>query len=546
MKAIKAISGWFLRQGILFVLIVAAIAFHQFVWPAISDGAAKSAVIDEWKSPGEVREQLRRLQAKANSDLRSAEADLIGMRGDALDAAVQVRRAELANVVSDLDLRQGVFASIRPTSIIARERLKLRRETLSAEISLLEAVRVREARERALAAIQIPHPQDVSRAARACGDANKAVKHFNSGSYLGRSAGNIIYGRADALTKSSKEACGTYRSIKTNRDRGLIARNAAQRSAAESEAALSLVRASLSSGLRQYSPDVARSTIRDLLLKAGLVFLGLVAMPFVIRTIFYYLLAPLAERRASIRISVPEANGVPIPPVHSSRVSVLVALRSGEELLVRQDYLQTSSLGSRKDTRWLLDYRHILSSFASGLSFLTRISGEGDATTVSAVRDPFAELAEVCLPAGSACILHPRALVAVVQAQGQPMRISSHWRLFSLSAWLTLQLRYLVFHGECRLIVKGGRGIRVEHAEQGRIFGQDQLVGFSADLSYSVARTETFAPYLFGREQLFKDRVERGSGILIIEEAPLASRQGRGIRSGLEGGFDVILKVFGI
>ena len=83
-------------------------------------------------------------------------------------------------------------------------------------------------------------------------------------------------------------------------------------------------------------------------------------------------------------------------------------------------------------------------------------------------------------------MLHPRALVAVAQPEGRPVRITSHWRLFSLNAWLTLQLRYLVFHGPCRLVIKGGRGIRLERAERGRIFGQEQLVGFSADLAYSV------------------------------------------------------------
>ena len=186
------------------------------------------------------------------------------------------------------------------------------------------------------------------------------------------------------------------------------------------------------------------------------------------------------------------------------------------------------------------------SSLASGLVFLTRIQGEGETTTVSAVRDPFAELTEVILPQGAACVLHPRALVAVVHPTGQPIQITSHWRLFALNAWLTMQLRFLVFHGPGRLIVKGGRGIRAERAERGRIFGQDQLVGFSADLAYSVTRAETFAPYLFGREQLYKDKVEQGSGILIIEEAPQSSREGGGVRQGLEGVFDAGMKAFGV
>lgn len=295
-----------------------------------------------------------------------------------------------------------------------------------------------------------------------------------------------------------------------------------------------------------FSSEAAKYDLADIGTKAFFFVLGIVAMPFVIRLIFYHILAPLAERRAAIRIAVPGQQDVKIPPSELSRVSIPVTLEKGEELLVRQDYLQTSSLTGSKSTRWLLDYTHVLSSIASGLTFLTRIRGAGETTTVSAVRDPFAELTQVKLPEGSACVLQPRALVAVVQPIRRTMRITSHWRLFSLNAWLTMQLRYLVFHGPGRLIVMGGRGIRVEHAERGRIFGQDQLVGFSSDLAYSVTRTETFWPYFFGREQLFKDKVEQGNGILIIEEAPLSGRKGAGVKRGLEGAFDAGLKAFGI
>jgi hypothetical protein len=125
------------------------------------------------------------------------------------------------------------------------------------------------------------------------------------------------------------------------------------------------------------------------------------------------------------------------------------------------------------------------------------------------------------------------------------LRITSHWRLFSLHAWLTLQLRYLMFHGPGQLVLKGGRGIRVERAESGRLFGPDQLVGFSPDLSYTVTRTETFWPYFLGHEALFKDRVDAGGGILIIEEVPMVGGR-RGGRKGLEGAVDVALKAGGL
>ncbi|WP_230281102.1 AIM24 family protein [Croceicoccus sp. Ery15] len=288
-----------------------------------------------------------------------------------------------------------------------------------------------------------------------------------------------------------------------------------------------------------------RDMIVDIATKAALALMAIIAMPFLIRIVLYFVLAPLAAMRPSIRMPALGGSGVAIPLPEPSRVSIPVRLDAGEELLVRQGYLQSSSAAGVKSTRWLFDYLHPFSSLAAGLSFLTRIRGAGEATTVSATRDGFAELAAIDLPTGAACVLHPRALVGVVQPVGQPIAIRSHWRLFSVNAWLTMQLRFFSFHGPGRLIVKGGRGIRVERAERGRIFAQEQLVGFSADLAYSVTRAETFAPYLFGLEPLLKDKVEAGSGILVIEEAPLSMRAGKAGK-GLEGMIDAGLKVFGL
>lgn len=94
-----------------------------------------------------------------------------------------------------------------------------------------------------------------------------------------------------------------------------------------------------------------------------------------------------------------------------------------------------------------------------------------------------------------------------------------------------MQRRYIVVHGPARLVVKGDRGVRVERAERGRIFGQHQLVGFSTDLAYSATRVETIWPYFLGPEPLLKDRVLTGQGVLIVEEAPFpARRRGEGSR----------------
>lgn len=283
-----------------------------------------------------------------------------------------------------------------------------------------------------------------------------------------------------------------------------------------------------------------------LLLKTAAFALALIiATPFLIRVFCYFVLAPIAMRRPSIRLRVPGSGSVAITPAAPSATSVAVRLSPGDELLVRQGYFQSGSLTTRSKTKWVLSWRRLFTSIATGLTFLVRIRGDGETTTISATRDGLAEVTILTLPEGAACVLQPHALAAVAQPILHPLRISRHWRLGSLNAWLTLQLRYLVFHGPALLVLKGGRGVRVEAVEQGRVFGQDQLVGFSADIAYSVTRTEPFWPYFFGHQPLLKDRVTGGAGVLIIEEAPLTARSGK-VRRGLEGMIDAGMKVFGM
>lgn len=546
MGIFRSIFVWLRRQGLVFLTILAAVTFHQFVWPMIYNETTGNTVRNEWKSPNEIKAELTEFKKEVLEDVKVSRTDLLVKSGSALNTILRQKTEELKKVQQSLDQRQGIFSSIRPTAIFAREALKLRRIRLSGEIKVLRSLSTQQASELALKQIRYPTQKAVTVALQGCTAANQSVRAFNRLNSAEIAARNILFDKADDLTQTAETRCNRYEYLDSQRKAGLANGEAARAKFEKSKAALSQALSDMDTGLSSYSFEITDQTIQALLLKALMIFLAILVTPFLIRAIFYHAIVPLTESRASIRISVPGGGTVPIPLAENSRVSIPITLGTAEELLVRQGYLQTSSLTGEKETRWLLDYRHVLTSIASGLSFLTRIRGEGETTTVSAVRDPFAELTEVVMATGAACVLHSRALVAVVQPVGMTMRITSHWRLLSLNAWLTFQLRYLVFHGPCRLVVKGGRGIRVEQATSGRIFGQDQLVGFSADLSYSVTRTETFWPYFFGREQLFKDKVAQGSGILIIEEAPLSSRQGSGVRRGLEGAVDATMKAFGL
>lgn len=286
---------------------------------------------------------------------------------------------------------------------------------------------------------------------------------------------------------------------------------------------------------------------------AATIVAGLVLAPLLIRALFYFVLAPLAARRPPILL-LPETSGaigVAGTPTSAgmprSVVSLSAAVDRDSELLVQPGLLQSSAVDRSKRTQWLLNSAFPLSSLLSGMVALTRVRAERAETVVlSAADDPLCELAPVALPEGSAMVLLPRSLVGVVTPRGRPVRITPHWRLFSLHAWLTLQLRYLVFHGPATLIVKGCRGVRCERASAGRRINQAAMLGFSANLAYSTYRNETFVPYLLAREALFDDVFTGDRGWFLYEETPRMGEAGGVAGRQLEAVLDASLKIFGV
>jgi hypothetical protein len=292
----------------------------------------------------------------------------------------------------------------------------------------------------------------------------------------------------------------------------------------------------------------AMATARQVLPVAAGILLAAIALPIGIKLLFYFVLAPLAARRPAICILPARQGGTwAAPGARISAVSQSLVLQPGEELLVHPNYLQSAPLAAAKSTRWLLDWTMPFTSMAAGLYALTRVLPHGaQPLVVSSTTDPLSEVGVLDLPAGAALVLQPRNLVGLVKRRGQPLRITRHWMLGHLHAWLTLQLRYVVFHGPCRLLVKGCRGVRVEPPDAGRAVNQDLTVGFSAHLHYATTRCETFAAYWLGRQALFNDRFSGESGVCVYEEMVSPQRRTGIAGRWLEGAGDAVLKAFGV
>ena len=275
-----------------------------------------------------------------------------------------------------------------------------------------------------------------------------------------------------------------------------------------------------------------------------------------IKALIFYWLAPLVTRAAPICL-LPGVSGslssrhdrfsdVTEVPVESS-ASVVVPLAPHEVMLVLPEYVESSQVAGDKDTIGLHDWASPWTSLVSGMYALERIRPlDGQTITVSSDNDPLCEIACITVPAGSAIVFQPRGLVGVVHDRSTPLKITRHWRLSSLHAWLTLQLRFFVYAGPVTLLVKGNRGVRVERAGTGRTIRQVSTLGFSANVKYSTVRCETFFPFYMGRTALLQDRFAEDKGYYIYDETPVGSRRSGKAERGLEGLLDAMLKVFGV
>lgn len=267
-----------------------------------------------------------------------------------------------------------------------------------------------------------------------------------------------------------------------------------------------------------------------------------------VRAAFYFVLAPLVTRGPALRLQRQGGAGPAgreVEVLAPSAVSQPVRLDPGQELLVLPAYLQGAPVGAARSTRWLIKGRP-WASLTSGMALLTcvRTASLEETVVLSASDDGLSEIALLRVPAGQALAIQPRALVGLVAPQGGPIDIRWHWRLASLHAWLTLQLRFFVVHGPLTLAVQGKRGVRIQVAQGTQSIRQSATLGFSTGVAYSTVRSEPFLPYLRGQAPLLHDRFG-GDGVYLYDETPEAGKRPGRVGRGLEGLTDALLKLVG-
>jgi hypothetical protein len=281
---------------------------------------------------------------------------------------------------------------------------------------------------------------------------------------------------------------------------------------------------------------------------ALVILFSIILAPYFIRITLYFVIAPFASLLRPIKMKEKSTGKI---FASDSSVSVELAIEPLEKVTVRQQCLQSFSSSSKKRTQWLLNSRLPVTSLASGMYALTSLRNESKETEYATISSNIGILDQVLLitiAPGASFVIKPRNLVGFLTEPNQPVRIVSHWRVFSLHSWLTLQLRYLVIESPCVAIVKGFRGVKAEAPSPSnpRLIDHHSTIGFSANLAYSNERCETFFPYLRGAEDLFRDKFSEGEGLYIYSESPQFASGEKRSANGLEKALDIILNVFGI
>lgn len=270
--------------------------------------------------------------------------------------------------------------------------------------------------------------------------------------------------------------------------------------------------------------------------------------PMLFRAFWYYSIAPLITSRAeSIRLCEDRVQGLMAsggtPAIHCSKPEkrLPILLQPKETLCVRASWLSALDGHAKKRTQFLWRWDAPLISYAAGLVELTRVDAVDKPVnmSLSSGRDADSHITCIDLRDHPGLIFHPRHVVGVIQS-GDSLRLCRYWRLASLHAWCTLQLRYISLSGTGKVIMWGVGGIEPSApCREPQQVNQSSVAGFDGRLSYSVRRNETFWYYFVGKQPLFDDCFQGEHSYLMCHGD---SRDSKG---GIDVWFDRILTACG-
>jgi uncharacterized protein (AIM24 family)/uncharacterized protein YoxC len=245
--------------------------------------------------------------------------------------------------------------------------------------------------------------------------------------------------------------------------------------------------------------------------------LAIVFGPILWKAFAYWIIGGIAGRIQPIKFENKNTD-LTGPEISESKPALRVELRPGEELILKEDFLQGVTGDLKRKTQYFWRKSFPVLSFIAGLVMMTRIKAgkKGGKVTISAQSESFLEVCRIGLGDGETYVFRPGFMVAYIGGDAEP-KISCVYRL-RLQNWLTLRFRYFMVTGPGVIFLSAGRGFHKEYAEDDMVtVDRDMPALVSPGMDFGTRKAETFWSYALGKNALFDDQFS-GSGLILCQQ----------------------------
>jgi len=270
-------------------------------------------------------------------------------------------------------------------------------------------------------------------------------------------------------------------------------------------------------------------------------FLALFFGPVILKSINFYLLAPLAKKADSIKLNSDNHHN---ELVHygDNQKEILVDVLKATSLFVKPGWFNLNTEGLTR-TCLLWDWRNPFLSYALGLVGMTEFVGGEQQTRqvkLASEDDPNQEIVPITLNEHPGYVVKHGHVVAMI---GDKLKMKKQWRLLDWKSWLFGNVRYVYFQGTGTLYVHGYGNISTSLTSNDVRIKERHIIGFDTRSPFKLVRTETFINYWLYNKSLYDVHFpEQGQ---FLQQQAFGKKDEKIFRSLLEDVLGSIGKVIG-
>lgn len=292
--------------------------------------------------------------------------------------------------------------------------------------------------------------------------------------------------------------------------------------------------------LRHGSPtDLLTPSDRVLLL---VLFYGFFFGPLTVKTLNYFVFAPLARRAPPIIINAVDGAEHDRIRYDAPHNEFSLQLREGDSLVVRPGWYSLNTNGDTR-TRFFWKLSDPFASYAMGLVNMIEFKQGDDKARVIKIGcedDPNQSILPIHLDD------HPGYVVRqghVIATSGNELHMKKQWRILDWKSWLFGNIRYVYFTGTGTLYISGYGQVSANDSTTDSRIKEKHVIGFDTRTPVKMLRTETFANYWLNRKPLYDIHFpEQGR---YLQQQAYGQRDDKVFRSLLEDVTGAVAKLLG-